>query len=165
MGHKFGYYSILLPLDEVWNRTLTFWRNNGGKIKDQQFASNNFFRTLVIQRGLSVTSYGETYQMNFGYNPKDSMTYVSVEVSLTFGYGMAWLKPQGIMKKWALEIGTAPMKLVRTVDKKFYEILNDIQNTSIQPQINSSNKYCPNCGNENKISDNFCKQCGTKLEI
>ncbi|MFX1552574.1 MAG: zinc-ribbon domain-containing protein [Promethearchaeota archaeon] len=163
MGHKFGYYSIPLPLDEVWNRTLTFWTNNRGKIKDQQFENNNFFRTLAIQRGISATSYGETYQMNFGYNPKESITYVSVEISLSLGYGMAWLKPQGIMKKWALEIGTSPMKLVRSADKKFYEILNDIKNSSIQPQVSSLKKYCHNCGYENQISDNYCKQCGTKL--
>lgn len=103
--------------------------------------------------------------MNFGFNPNNSMTYISVEVTLAFGYGMQWLKPQGIMKKWALEIGTTPMKLVRNVDNDFYEILNNIRDLLIQPQLDSSKTYCPNCGKENKISDNFCKKCGRKLEI
>jgi len=112
-----------------------------------------------------MVSNGETYQMNFGYNPKDSMTYVSVEVSLSFGYGMQWLKPQKIMKRWAHKIGTPPMNLVRNVDNGFYEILTEIRNKSVSPQIDSSKKYCPNCGKENKISDKFCTQCGTNFEI
>ncbi len=112
-----------------------------------------------------MTSNGELYQMNFGYNPKDSMTYVSVEVSLSFGYGMQWRKPQGIMKRWANKIGTPPMSLVRTVDDRFYEILTEIRNISGQPQIESPKIYCPNCGKDNKASDKFCTQCGTSLEI
>lgn len=163
MGHKFGYYTMSLPLNDVWNRTLAFWEDNGGKIKDQQFTGNEFFRTMEVKRGFSMTSNGETYQMNFGFNPKDSMTYVSIEVSLSFGYTVQWLKPQGMMKKWALEVGTPPMKLVRDIDKNFYEILTDIKNTSSQHQNNSVKKYCHSCGNENSGSDNFCKQCGTKL--
>ncbi len=90
MGHKFGYYSINLPLDEVWNRTLGFWENKRGKIKDQKIMSNNLFCSLEIRRGFSMTSNGEKYQMNFGFNLQDNMTYVSVEVSLAFGNGMQW---------------------------------------------------------------------------
>ena len=90
MGHKFGYYYINLPLDEVWNRTLGFWENKRGKINDQKIMSNNLFYSLEIQRGLSMTSNGEKYQMNFGFNFKDNTTYVSVEVSLAFGNGMQW---------------------------------------------------------------------------
>jgi hypothetical protein len=112
---------------------------------------------------MSMTSNGEIYQINFGYNPKDSMTYVSVEVSLAFGYGVQWRKPQKIMKRWAHMMGTPPMNLVRNIDNRFYEILNEIRNESRQPQIDSSKKYCPNCGKENKISDKFCIQCGSSL--
>jgi hypothetical protein len=114
---------------------------------------------------MSMTSNGETYQMNFGYNPKDSMTYVNVEVSLSFGYGMQWRKPQRIMKRWANRIGTLPMNLVRTVDNNFYNILTEIKNISSQPQNESPKKYCPDCGKENKISDKFCVRCGTSLEV
>jgi len=67
------------------------------------------------------------------------------------------------MKKWALEVGIPPMKLVRSIDNKFYEILTDIKKAYIQEQTASSKKYCHLCGSENSVSDNFCKQCGTKL--
>ncbi len=166
MGNKFGYYVISRALNDVWNDTLSFWGRNAGKIKDQQFGSNDLFRTIVVKNDISMMSYGETYAMNFGFNPKDSMTYVSVEVSLSFGYGMQWLKPQGTMKKWALEIGAPPMKLVRNADKKFFDILTGIQTmqiASIQKSTDTNNRYCHQCGGENTLSDNFCKDCGTKL--
>jgi len=98
MGHKFGYYSISLPLDEVWNRTLVFWEKNGGKIKDQQFTNNKHFRTMEIQRGFSMTSNGESYQMNFGFNQKDSSTYVSVGNKFSF-----WLWNAMVKATWCYE--------------------------------------------------------------
>jgi hypothetical protein len=112
-----------------------------------------------------MTSNGETYQINFGFNLKDFMTYISVEVRLAFGYGIQWAKPQKIMKRWAHMIGIPPMKLVRNIDNRFYEILSEIRTISAQHQTILPKNYCPNCGIENKISDKFCHQCGTKLEI
>lgn len=165
MGHKFGYYEIKLSLDEIWKRTLSFWERNGGHIKDQHYASNGLYGLLEVKRDISAMSYGETYRMNFGFRQTESMTYVSVEVSLAFGYGMQWLKPQKIMKNWALEIGTTPQKLTREVDKEFFNILTDIQNIPLQQSIDPSKKYCHQCGKENKFENNYCKHCGTKLDM
>ncbi|MFW9951789.1 MAG: hypothetical protein ACFFKA_16860, partial [Candidatus Thorarchaeota archaeon] len=79
MGHKFGYYVIKLPLEEVWNRTIAFWAYNNGIVKEEEGVSpNNLIRKLVLNHGVSMTSWGETYIMNFTYNPNDSQTYVSV---------------------------------------------------------------------------------------
>ncbi len=165
MGHKFGYYVISLSLDEVWKRTISFWERNGGKINDQDFASNGLFRRLELKRDISAMSYGETYIMNFGFRQNESITYVSVEVSLAFGYGMQWLKPQKIMKNWALEIGIAPIKITREFNKEFYNILTGIQNISLQRTIDPSKKYYHQCGRENKFENSYCQHCGIKLDM
>ncbi len=48
---------------------------------------------------------GETYKMKLGFNPKDSKTYVSIEISLSWGSGLQWKKPKKLMAKWAQERG------------------------------------------------------------
>lgn len=165
MGNKFGYYTINLPLDDVWNRTLTFWANYKGRITEESSSSNNLLRNLIFKHKATFSSYGEIYRMNFGFNPKDSYTYVSVEVSLAFGYGMQWLKPQGIMKNWAHSVGVIPIKLVRKVDKKFLSIFDEIQKAPPQQKKFTSalTKHCPQCNAKNNVNSNFCIQCGAKF--
>jgi hypothetical protein len=164
MGHKFGYYVINLSLGEVWNKTFTFWEHNKGIIQWESVSPNNLIRKLIINRGASMISWGEKYIMNFAYNPKDIHTYVSIEVSLAFGYGMQWLKPQGLMKQWALEMGTAPMKLIQNVDHNFDNIFNEIQNIKLQQPLESSTKVCARCGTKNDINNKFCIQCAARFE-
>jgi len=88
MKYKYCYYTIPLPLLEIWNKTLTFWQEYRGKVMDQQTSDNNIYRTLEIHHKPTATSFGEVYQITFGFNPKDSMTYVSVEISLIWGDGL-----------------------------------------------------------------------------
>ncbi|MFX1277285.1 MAG: hypothetical protein ACFFBP_07320 [Promethearchaeota archaeon] len=165
MGNKYGYYIIPKPLDEVWNRTLFFWENNHGNVKFEQYSKNGLFRSMIVKHNITAFSWGETYKMNFGFNPNDSMTYVSVEISLEFGYGLQWLKPQNLMKKWASKFGLPPLKLIRTIDNNFFNILTEIQyfNTK-QPLNNLSKKYCPECGRENNQTNNYCIECGNNLK-
>ena len=165
MGHKFGYYSLKMPLEEILNRTQFFWASNSGIINSQTKSPNSLLYTLIIQRNLSMMSYGEMYTMKIGYNPVDETTYVSVEVALSMGYSMQWLKPQGIMKRWALELGTTPMKLVRTIAPPFIKIFDEIQNTPPQPGIEEDSIFCPSCGKKNNRNNTFCQECGTKLPV
>ncbi len=146
MGHKFGYYSLEMSLEEVLNRTHSFWANNSGKINSQTKSPNSLIYTLIIQRDISMMSYGETYTMKIGYNPDNATTYVSVEVSLSFGYGMQWLKPQGVIKRWALELGTNPMKLERTIAPNYIKMFAEIQNMPPQAGVQEPIIYCPSCG-------------------
>ena len=110
-----------------------------------------------------MVSYGEKYTIKIGYNPDNETTYVSVEVALSFGYGMQWLKPQGVIKRWALEVGTTPMKLERTIDPNFIKMFKDIQNIGPQQGMQESIMFCPSCGKNNNQSNTFCQECGTKL--
>jgi len=168
MGHKFGYYSLKMPLEEVLNRTQSFWASNSGIINNQTKSPNSLLYTLLIQRDISMMSYGEKYTMKIGYNPADETTYVSVEVALSFGYAMQWLKPQGIMKRWALELGTTPMKLERTIAPHFIKMFNEIQNITLQPhqpQIEEASIFCPSCGKKNNRNNTFCQECGIKLPL
>jgi len=165
MGHKFAYYALELPLEEVLNRTHSFWANNGGKINSQTKSPKSLLYNLIIKRDLSMMSYGETYTMKIGYNPADETTYVSVEVALSFGYGMQWLKPQGIMKRWALELGTTPMKLERTIAPNFIRMFDEIQNIIHQARIQGPIIYCPMCGKQNNRNNSFCQECGYKLPV
>ncbi len=163
MGHKFGFYKVNLPLENVLERTLNFWKENRGSITQKQQSENNLFYNLVIKRDISAMSYGETYIMNIGYNPQEAVTYVSVEVSLQFGYGMQWLKPQGIMKKWALEIGCSPMKLIRSQDPSYLNTFRGIKAIDWIQSTQESITYCPQCGQPNEKSSSYCKKCGSKL--
>lgn len=164
MGNKFGYYTLELPLEEVLNRTHYFWANNSGKINSQTKSPNSLIYTLSIQRDISMMSYGEKYTMKIGYNPANKTTYVSVDVALSFGYGMQWLKPQGIMKRWAIELGATPMKLERTIAPDFIKMFNELQNIAPQQKIQESIMFCQSCGKKNNRNNSFCQECGTKLQ-
>jgi len=163
MGHKFGFYKINLPLENVLERTLNFWKENRGSILQKQQSDNNLFYHMTIKRDISAMSYGETYIMNIGYNPQDANTYVSIEVSLQFGYGMQWLKPQSIMKKWALEMGCAPMKLIRSQDPDYLNMFRKIKQLDWVQSDQANFTYCTQCGQPNEETSNYCKKCGTKL--
>ena len=154
-----------MSLEEVLSRTHLYWANNGGKINSQTKSPNSLIYTLIIQRDLSMMSYGETYTMKIGYNPADKTTYVSVEVALSFGYGMQWLKPQGVIKRWALELGTNPMKLERTIAPNYIKMFDEILNIPPQTQIEESSIFCPSCGKKNNRNNTFCQECGIKLPL
>lgn len=165
MGHKFSYYTLDLSKEEALNRTFSFWASNGGNIIGQIHSPNTLLTTIDVQRGMSITSYGEKYTMKFGYNPADETTYVSVEVALSFGYGMQWLKPQGVMKRWALELGTIPMKLERTIAPNHIKMFGEIEIIQLQPRIEEASIFCPSCGKRNSRSNTFCQECGIKLPV
>jgi len=104
--------------------------------------------------------------MKIGYNPVNETTYVSVEVALSMGYGMQWLKPQGVMKRWALEFGTTPMKLERTIAPQFIKIFNEIENTPPHSSsIEEASTFCGSCGKKNIRNNTFCQECETKLQV
>jgi len=161
MGSKYCYYIIPMPLLEVWNRTLSFWQGNRGIVRSQQISDNKVFRILEIKHKATATSWGEVYQMKFGFNPKNAMTYVTVRISLTWGTGPQWLKPKSLMGKWATMMGVPPMKLAKSIDSKFSDTLVELSNLS--PQHISSSKFCPSCGFKTDSSDKFCRECGNNL--
>ena len=163
MGHKFGYYKVNIPLERVLEITLNFWKENRGSIVQKKQSDNNLFHNMTIKRDISAMSYGETYNMNIGYNPQEAMTYVSVEVNLQFGYGMQWLKPQSIMKKWATQLGCTPMKLIRNQDPTYINSFRTIQQLDWLQSDQASFTYCTQCGQVNEKTSNYCKRCGTKL--
>ena len=164
MGHKYGFYSVKTSLEDVLNRTLNFWNENKGKVTNQIPSPNNLFYTINVKKDISMGSYGETYFMNIGFDPNDSTTYITMDVSLSFGAGMQWLAPQKITKKWAQYIGAEPMKLIRKQDLNFLKKLNEIKNMSGLSNQNVELKICKNCGKENLLSSNYCKSCGANIE-
>ncbi len=166
MGHKFGYYALKMPLEDVLSRTHSFWATNSGKINSQTKLPNSLLYTLLIQRDISMMSYGEKYTMKIGYSLVNETTYVSVEVALSMGYGMQWLKPQGLMKRWALELGTTPMKLERTIAPQFIKIFNEIENAPPHSSsIEEASTFCGSCVKENNRNNTFCQECGAKLQL
>jgi hypothetical protein len=143
--------------------TLNFWKENRGAIVQKTQSNNNLFHNMIIKRDISALSYGETYIMNIGYNPQEEMTYVSVEVSLQFGYGMQWLKPQSIMKKWTMMMGCEPMKLIRSQDPSYLNMFRAIKLLNWLNSDQATFMYCTQCGQPNEKTSNYCKKCGTKL--
>ncbi|MFX1357762.1 MAG: zinc ribbon domain-containing protein [Promethearchaeota archaeon] len=153
-----------MPLEEVLNRTFSFWNNNKGNVVSKVSSNNKLLHSLTVKRDMSLGSYGETYIIKIGYDPDDSMTYISAEVSLSFGYGLQWLTPQKLLKQWAQSIGVVPMKLIRKQDPNFINRLNHVMNISNFSSNISQKKFCPYCGKENQIGNNYCKNCGANIE-
>ena len=48
MGKRFGNYKINWHINDVWDKTLTFWQNHRGKIRDQFISSNTLYRELRL---------------------------------------------------------------------------------------------------------------------
>lgn len=126
MRHKFGYYVIKSDINEVWYGTLKFWNRNRGKIVDQFISDNHLFRKLKIRHGLTLTSYGEAYKLQFGYHPSANITFVAVDIKLAFGSSLIWLKAVEMMKKWAFEMRIEPVKLMRRSNLGFEKNLTEI---------------------------------------
>ena len=167
---RYGYYRINISLEDVWNRSLVFFENHKGKIKDQYLSTNNLYRKLSIRHGFSMhgygTSMGETYEMIFGYNPSDNKTYVSVSVKYSnFGRGIPSKVPKDMMKKWVYEMGIVPMKLVKEIDYKFLDNLEKIREIPIHLVTNLFKVFCSACGEVNSKKGTFCVSCGTQLDI
>ncbi|MFX1376429.1 MAG: hypothetical protein ACFFA0_11490 [Promethearchaeota archaeon] len=165
---RYGYYSINIPLEVAWNKTLVFFESYKVKIKDQYISTNNLYRKLRIRRGVSIhiygTSMGETYELTFGYNPSDNTTYVSVSVKYSnFGRGIPSKVPKDMMKKWAYEMGLTPMKLNKEIDYDFLANLDKIQKIPLHQITNLSNVFCDICGEANNKMDTFCSSCGNQL--
>ncbi|MFX1365584.1 MAG: zinc-ribbon domain-containing protein [Promethearchaeota archaeon] len=166
---RYCYHALNLPLEDTWNRTLVFFRNHKGKIKDQYISTNKLYRKLTIRHGTSMhiygTSMGETYEMTFGYNPSDGLTYVSISVKYSnFGKGIPSKVPKDMMKEWAYEMGITPMKLVKEIDYTFLANLDKIQEISRHQIAHLSKVLCVHCGEANSRNDTYCVYCGTKLD-
>ena len=86
MGSKYFYYNKSLPIEEIYQQTLTFWQKNKGTIEEESLSSDKLIKTLKIHRGMTLTSNGEDYLIEFSYNLKDSSTYIRIEASLVLGY-------------------------------------------------------------------------------
>ncbi|MFX1499473.1 MAG: hypothetical protein ACFFDH_00760 [Promethearchaeota archaeon] len=168
--NRYGYYTLNLPLEDAWNRTLVFFENHKCKIKDQYISTNELYRNLTMRHGTSMhiygTSMGETYEITFGYNPSDNITYVSVSVKYSnFGKGIPSKVPKDMMKEWAYEMGIIPMKLVKEIDLNFLANLDKIQEISQDQVAHLSKVFCAICGEANSKNGTFCVSCGTKLDI
>jgi hypothetical protein len=123
MVSKYGFFRFPIALEEVYDATLEFWKTNNGKIIEEGNSSEEVIKSLKIQRGISLSSNGEQYLMNFKYNEYEATTYVAIEVSLSLGYGMQWLTPQKFIKQWGRQFDSySSFKLIRNGDvNKFFD--------------------------------------------
>ena len=90
MGNKYAYFIVEAPLKEVCDRSINFWERNRGNIKEYTSSQNQLYQEIEILRGASMVSWGEQYIMRLGSNLSEPRTFVSIEVSLSFGYGLAY---------------------------------------------------------------------------
>jgi len=168
MGKRFGNYKINWHINDVWNKTLTFWQNHKGKIQDQFISSNTLYRELKIKHGGSIRPYGstfrETYEMTFGYHPFERITYISIKFKFIIARGFSWSVPQNILKQWAHQIGIQDFKLFHKADETFQEKFNEICNITGSENTGLPANFCPICGHPNSFNINQCIECGTKLE-
>jgi hypothetical protein len=187
MVSKFGFFRIPITLEKVFDTTLEFWRSKNGKIIEEGNSVDTSIKILKIQRGMSLSSNGEKYMMKFKFNEYEATTYVAIEVSLSFGYGMQWLTPQKLIKKWGRQFDSySSFNLVRNGDlNKFFEfkkpssvpitikstepevILNAIPQKLFKEEISyTPPKYTveePTIPITPKVKLNFCTNCGAAV--
>ncbi|MHA1191360.1 MAG: zinc ribbon domain-containing protein [Promethearchaeota archaeon] len=121
MGHKYFYFIKSLPIEEIYEKTTTFWTENKGNIEEENLSSDKLIKTLKIRRGMTLTSNGEDYIIDFSYNLKDSSTYIRIEASLVLGYGIQWLTPKKLINKWVSELRITPTYLVGRKNEEFFD--------------------------------------------
>jgi hypothetical protein len=187
MARKYGFFRIPIALEKVYDTTLEFWSNKNGKIIEERNSSDKLIKILKIQRGLSLSSNGEQYLMNFKFNEHEVTTYVAIEVALSFGYGIQWLTPQKLIKQWGRQYGSySSFNLIRNgnIDEFFDfetppEVSKTIKNADldvtskgitqkwnkeemhgIQPQCVGKNLAIPNTP---KVILKFCNNCGAEV--
>ncbi len=170
MVRKYGYCMTKSHIDEIWNRTLTFWQEKKAKIRQEFISDTGLYRTLIVRKGMFMhmyaTSYGETYEMTFGFDPSEELTYISVYAKFSvFGKGFVWLVPDKMMEEWANAMIIPPMKLKQKQNPKYMQKFNEISNLSSHQAIDQIGKFCPVCGKEHATHHKFCEACGTKLVI
>ncbi|MBN2153562.1 MAG: hypothetical protein JW839_19055 [Candidatus Lokiarchaeota archaeon] len=109
---KIAEYVVLQPIGLLMQMTQEFWA--GEKIKntitDFRLAPDASNGTMAIEQSTSFTSWGQSYRMNF-YRIDENTTRVEAIVTLVYGGGAQWSKPNTVLKKWAEYVGTAPAKL------------------------------------------------------
>ncbi|MBY9019402.1 MAG: zinc ribbon domain-containing protein [Candidatus Lokiarchaeota archaeon] len=120
MGYKYFYFIKSLPIEEIYEKTLTFWTENKGNIEEESLSSDKLIKTLKIHRGMTLTSNGEDYTIDFSYNLRESNTYIRIEASLVLGYGIQWLTPKKLINKWVSELRINPTYLVGITNKDFF---------------------------------------------
>lgn len=133
MSSKFGFFRIPLTFEKVYSTSLEFWRNNNSEIIEEENTSDGLIKTLKIQRGMSLSSNGEHYTMNFKFNEYEATTYVAIEVSLSYGYGMQWLTPQKLIKQWGKQLDSyASFNLIRNGD---INVFFDFKKPPVKPIV------------------------------
>ena len=120
MGKKYFYFIKALPMEEIYEETLTFWQKNKGNIEEESLSADKLIKTVKIHRGMTLTSNGEDYLIEFSYNLRDSSTYIRIEASLALGYGIQWLTPKKLINKWVSELKITPTYLVGITNKDFF---------------------------------------------
>jgi len=121
MGHKYFYFIKSSPLEEIYEQTSTFWHRNKGNIEQESVSSDKLVKTLKIHRGMSLTSNGEDYIIDFSFNLRDSKTYIRIEVSLALGYGIQWLTPKKLINNWVNELNITPTYLSGRTNEEFFD--------------------------------------------
>ena len=187
MSNKFAFFRIPLTLEKVYTTSLEFWRSNNGKIIEEENTDDGLIKVLKIQRGISLSSNGENYVMNFKFNEYEATTYVAIDVSLSFGYGMQWLTPQKLIKQWRKQFDSYDsFDLIRNGDinaffnfkkppaipiaiKNFEpEIISKaIPQEEVKVKINNINPQIAireiAISNTPKVNLNFCTNCGAEI--
>ncbi|MHA1105360.1 MAG: zinc ribbon domain-containing protein [Promethearchaeota archaeon] len=186
MGHKYFYFIKSLPIEEIYKKTTTFWTENKGKIEEESLSSDKLIKTLKIHRGMTLTSNGEDYIIDFSYNLRDSKTYIRIEASLIHGYGIQWLTPKKLINKWVSELRINPTYLVGITNKDFFNFeINprrrpryvEESKPKFSPKVESQPITTPHpqpsvtphqpskltpVFNEDKNTVRFCTFCGTE---
>lgn len=187
MVSKHGFFRIPIALEKVYDSTLEFWRNKNGKIIEEGNSDDGVIKILKIQRGMSLSSNGEHYEMNFKFNEYEATTYVAIAVTLSFGYGFQWLTPKKLIKQWGKQFDPyGSFYLIRNGDiNKFFDFKKPpvvpvaIKNVApkiiskanpqkeIKEEMNSIQTQ--NVAEENaipitpKINLKFCTNCGAQV--
>ena len=168
MPREYAYYLIQSSLNEIWAKTLSFWKEIKGKVKEQSISPNGCTRFMKISTGTRMRiyafSFGESYEMHFGYDSAQKLTYITIEIdySIFGGRGFIWKMPRETIDEWAHTMGVTPNKMEGKQSKAFFEIQTKIDQFGDSSE-NPEEKYCQYCGVKNTLLETYCIQCGSKI--
>ncbi len=166
MPNRYTCFVIPEPIDEVWDKTLAFWKENRGEIKDKKATGDLSYRELTVRHKASMKAYGfssgEKYHMKFGYDREKHLTYAVVIGKFNlFGRGFVWKFPEELIKRWTEYIGVQPAKMSTKAKGAFAEVQAELEKILAEATAGREINFCPFCGNEVNPDENFCGSCGT----
>ena len=170
MPRRFCSYVIPMPIDNAWNLSIEYCKNQNGRFEFLSPDPLTDSRKFVFKHDFSIRIYGssagERYTYQFLTGPSKNLTQIIIEIEFSwFGKGFVWKIPEDYLKKWARHVGIAFKSMEKKPSLEFQHIQTAISQHSQKQTVESQESYCPNCGTILTVELHFCPECGSTISV